>query len=303
MLSHFSHVRLFAAPWTIAHQAFLSIEFSRQGYWSGLPCPPPGESPNPGIKPASPALQAEVTYPKCRARIWIQAYIFPNFTFFSLICYLPGNRRKNLREQWSLPKTPPKILSYQAPLLSCVQLFGTPMDCNPTGSSVHVIFQERILEWMAISFSRGSSQPRDQTCVSCVLHWHVDSLPHTIWESSPHRLLLSYVSFSSIHLFCWCSEAHSMNQAPSRFRVLAWLFSLPWNTLHKDIHLVHAYLPFGPLLKYHLHCETQTMTDKTACSPGPVTTSTPNPSPLSLFPLVTIWHTVYSYFFIFWRPH
>ena len=168
MFSHFSHVQLFAAPWTIAHEAFLSIEFSRQGYWHGLPCPPPGESPNPGIKPASPALQAEVTYPKCRARIWIQAYIFPNFTFFSLICYLPGNRRKNLREQWSLLKTPPTILSYQAPLLSCVQLFGTPMDCNPTGSSVHVIFQERILEWMAISFSRGSSQPRDQTCVSCV---------------------------------------------------------------------------------------------------------------------------------------
>ena len=41
------------------YQAPLSIEFSRQGYWSGLPCPPPGGLPNPGIKPRSPALQAD----------------------------------------------------------------------------------------------------------------------------------------------------------------------------------------------------------------------------------------------------
>ena len=43
-----------------------------------------------------------------------------------------------------------------------------PMDCSPLASSVHVIFQARILEWVAISYSRGSSQPRDQTCLSCV---------------------------------------------------------------------------------------------------------------------------------------
>ena len=42
-----------------------------------------------------------------------------------------------------------------------------PMDCSPPGSSVHGISQARILEWVAISFSRGSSQPRDQTRVSC----------------------------------------------------------------------------------------------------------------------------------------
>ena len=43
-----------------------------------------------------------------------------------------------------------------------------PMDCSPPGSSVHEIFQVRILEWVAISFSRGSSQPRDRTQVSCI---------------------------------------------------------------------------------------------------------------------------------------
>ena len=53
MLSYFSHVRLFATPWTVARQAPLSIGFSRQEYWSGVPCPPPGNLPDPGIKPAS----------------------------------------------------------------------------------------------------------------------------------------------------------------------------------------------------------------------------------------------------------
>ena len=53
MLSRFSHVRLFATLWTVAHQAPLSVGFSRQEYWSGLLCPPPGHLPNPGIEPTS----------------------------------------------------------------------------------------------------------------------------------------------------------------------------------------------------------------------------------------------------------
>ena len=53
VLSHFSRVRLFATLWTVARQAPLSTGFSRQESWSGLPCPPPGNLPNPGIKPAS----------------------------------------------------------------------------------------------------------------------------------------------------------------------------------------------------------------------------------------------------------
>ena len=46
-----SHVRLSAILWTVAHQAPLSMEFSRQEYWSGLPFPPPGHLPNAGIGP------------------------------------------------------------------------------------------------------------------------------------------------------------------------------------------------------------------------------------------------------------
>ena len=51
-----SCVRLFETPWTVAHQAPLSMEFSRQEYWSGLPFPPPGDLPNPEIELVSPAL-------------------------------------------------------------------------------------------------------------------------------------------------------------------------------------------------------------------------------------------------------
>ena len=54
MLCHFSHVRLLATLWTVTHQASLSMGFSKQGYRTGLPFPPPGGLPNPGMEPTSP---------------------------------------------------------------------------------------------------------------------------------------------------------------------------------------------------------------------------------------------------------
>ena len=54
-----SGVGLFATPWTVAHQAPPSMGFSRQEYWSGVPLLSPGDLPNPGIEPRSPALQAD----------------------------------------------------------------------------------------------------------------------------------------------------------------------------------------------------------------------------------------------------
>ena len=54
-----SPVRLFATLWTVAYQAPLSMGFSRQECWSGLPFPSPGDLPDPGVKPRSPALQAD----------------------------------------------------------------------------------------------------------------------------------------------------------------------------------------------------------------------------------------------------
>ena len=57
-----SHVQLFASLRSVAHQAPLSMRLFRQEYWSGLPCPPPGDLPSPGMEPAypvSPALQVD----------------------------------------------------------------------------------------------------------------------------------------------------------------------------------------------------------------------------------------------------
>ena len=62
------------------------------------------------------------------------------------------------------------------------------MDCSPPGSSVHEISQARILEWVAIPFSRRSSWPKDQTCISCtgrqiLYHWATREAPHTLNRS------------------------------------------------------------------------------------------------------------------------
>ena len=64
LLSCFSRVRLFVTPWTVSRQAPLSMELSRQEYWSGLPFPPVGDLPDSGIEPAAPAWQMD-SLPLC----------------------------------------------------------------------------------------------------------------------------------------------------------------------------------------------------------------------------------------------
>ena len=69
-------------------------------------------------------------------------------------------------------------------LLCHVQLFCDPVDCTLPGSSVQDICQARILERVVISFSKGSSQPRDQIPhLLHLLHWQADSLPLSPWEA------------------------------------------------------------------------------------------------------------------------
>ena len=79
MLSCFSYVPLFVTPWIIAHQDPLSMGFSKHEYWSGLPCSPPGDLPNPGIKPAStvaPALQADSLPLSHEGSLYVCVYIY-----------------------------------------------------------------------------------------------------------------------------------------------------------------------------------------------------------------------------------
>ena len=65
-----SHVPLFVTPWTVARQAPLSMGFSRQEYWSGLPFLSPGDLPKPGIEPGSPALQADTLPSEPPGKLW-----------------------------------------------------------------------------------------------------------------------------------------------------------------------------------------------------------------------------------------
>ena len=85
---------------------------------------------------------------------------------------------------------------------SVAQLYltpGDPMDCRPTGSSVHGIFQARILEWVAISYSRGSSQPRNRTRDSFVCYTGRRILYHwATWEAC----ILNIIIANSVLLMC-----------------------------------------------------------------------------------------------------
>ena len=77
-----------------------------------------------------------------------------------------------------------------AQLLSHIRLFCDPMDCSPPGSSAQGISQARILEWVAISFSRGSSWPRDGTCVSCISSWVLH-----LWATSKEQCSVFFLLF------------------------------------------------------------------------------------------------------------
>ena len=76
--------------------------------------------------------------------------------------------------------------------LSCVHLFAIPMDCSLPGFSVHGNFQAKILEWVAISFSKGSSRHRGRTWVSCITGgrftlWATREAQYEVWEGRNMR--------------------------------------------------------------------------------------------------------------------
>ena len=91
----FLSVRLFATPWTMAYQALLSMGFSRQEYWSGLPFPSPRDLPDPGVDPGSPELQADSTVWTTRESVFHIAWnCSSNCTLpDSLVCFVHIHRR------------------------------------------------------------------------------------------------------------------------------------------------------------------------------------------------------------------
>ena len=144
--------------WTVIFQDPLFTGFSQQEYCNRLPCPPSGDLPDPDIEPSSPVS------PALAGR------------FFTT--ERPGKPQVNLEELFffffflaaSQKKLSSVCLVYSVLCLvtrSCLTLCN-PMDYSPPGSSFHGILQERILEWVAIPFSRGSYWPSDWTQISCI---------------------------------------------------------------------------------------------------------------------------------------
>ena len=158
LLGHFSHVQLFMTPWIVAHQAPLSMGFFRQEYWSGLPWPPPGDLPDPGIEPISfmsPALAGGfcITTTTWEAPLFfIESFDLHRRMMFhkkmepEMSKCRPGDAGKVtplvwlcglyvLFPHWTCMHKVSK--NSQSEPLSCVWLFETRW----TGASVHVILQ------------------------------------------------------------------------------------------------------------------------------------------------------------------
>ena len=129
-----SRVQLFATPWTAAYQAPPSMGFSRQEYWSGLPLPSPTV--------ASLALLKNILI------ILIPIHPTHHTCPVSLYLWLYSGGKK---EKSACSKTGKNEVAR-----SCVTLCD-PMDCSLPCSPIHGIFQGRVPEWVAISFSKGSS--------------------------------------------------------------------------------------------------------------------------------------------------
>ena len=119
------YAKLFESCLTLRDPRLLSMGFSRQEYWSGLPCPSPGDLPNPGIK--------------------LTSLVFPALAGGLFITSTTWKTWQKTVWKWEV-----KVLIVQ----SCPTLCD-PMDCSLPGPSVHGILQARILEWAGIPFFRG----------------------------------------------------------------------------------------------------------------------------------------------------
>ena len=130
-----------------------SMGFSRQEYWCGLLFPSLGDLPNPGIEPRSPTFQADALTSEPPGKPWAELYSAEELS-------------ERTGKECSSPSKA-NIGGGDLAAKSCPTLV-TSMDKGAWQATVHGILQARILEWVAISFSRGSSQSRNQTRVSCI---------------------------------------------------------------------------------------------------------------------------------------
>ena len=118
MLSWFSHVQFFMTPWTVACQDSLSLGFSRQEYWSGLPCPPPRDLLNPGIEPES------LTSP-----VLVSRFFTTSTEGFSWVLFHTGHSHDHLLESSSCTtsKPPPKEVQFSLFPSLCKAMHSVPV--------------------------------------------------------------------------------------------------------------------------------------------------------------------------------
>ena len=191
-----SPVRLFATPWTVACQAPLFMEFSRQEYGNGLPFPSPVGSSQTRVSCIAgrfftiwATIISHLLINRLIA-IHVAPWIYYTLDYNSVLLYFVAQNSRKIvlvffQKFWYFfPKTNHYFFKYFFSLFfhwrnnmliesesevtqSCLTLFD-PMDCSLPGSSVHGIFQARVLEWVVIFFSKESSWPKDWTWVSCI---------------------------------------------------------------------------------------------------------------------------------------
>ena len=110
-----SHVWLCATSWTIAHQAPLSVGFSRQEYWNGLPCPPPGDLPNPGVKSAFSAAAGGFFTTSITWEAQVRHGAMENFSWEVTSHLRTENHRKWACEGWGEKQIRQGEWKYQGP--------------------------------------------------------------------------------------------------------------------------------------------------------------------------------------------
>ena len=115
-------------PWAVAHQASLSMGFSRQEYWSGLPLSSPGDFPNPGIKSGSPALQADSLLTELRGKPSASAWLIIKVHLEVEVCPEPKELPNILLSRyrlWDIPKGEARLRTEHAPGQVCEELGST----------------------------------------------------------------------------------------------------------------------------------------------------------------------------------
>ena len=130
---------------------------------------------------------------------------------------------------------------------SCLTHFN-PTDYSPPASSVHGVFQARILEWVTVSFSRRSSRPRDQICISCLSYIGRQFLYHcATWKS----LLLPLIINSFFFLLCWmiCFMDNMSSSLLSSCSIswtgrAVWDVNIFWELAHIKMSLCDIYISF-----------------------------------------------------------